>query len=404
MTKNKTEGGMHFRILDSWRGIAALMVALFHLNVLSPIYSQDLVRNAFLFVDVFFVLSGFVITHSYGARLGTLAGVGTFAFRRFCRLWPLHAVVLLAFVVVESGKAIAAARGANFYAPPFTGATSPGAVIVNLLFGQAVGIENQLTWNTPSWSIAAEFWTYLIFAAALHFAARGLSRFRFAAEGLLAMLLIGSAAVLVVGSNHGQDATYDLGLFRCLYGFLVGHFVYRLWRLCPPTIFDSQFIEIAVLIIAFSYVSFAGHSAYSFLAPLVFALVVLVFAFEAGPVSRLMSNGVNEWLGKISYSIYMWQAFIIFNLVDRGVSIVEKLTHKVLTTTEGASSALGGEAAKLIVLGGHILPILVTTMFLAVLVAVASLSYRLIERPVQEWARSVRWADAAAKTEAPRPV
>jgi peptidoglycan/LPS O-acetylase OafA/YrhL len=404
MTKNKTEGGMRFRILDSWRGIAALTVALFHLNVLSPIYSLDVVRNGFLFVDFFFVLSGFVITHSYGERLGTIAGVDTFVFRRFCRLWPLHGVVLLAFVAVESAKAVAAARGANFYAPPFTGATSAGAVVVNLLFGQAIGIENQLTWNTPSWSIAAEFWTYVIFAAALYLATAGLSRFRFAAEGLLAMLLIGSVAVLVAGSNHGQDATYDLGLFRCLYGFLVGHFVYRLWRLCPPTLFDSSLIEIAVLIIAFSYVSFAGHSAFSFLAPLVFAIVVLVFAFEAGPVSRLMSNPANEWLGKISYSIYMWQAFIIFNLVDRGVSMVEKLTHRVLTTTEGASSALGGEAGKLIVLGGHVLPILMTAVFLAVLVAVASLSYRLIERPVQEWARTVRWGDGQAETESQRLV
>ena len=127
----------------------------------------------------------------------------------------------------------------------------------------------------------------------------------------------------------------------------------------------------------------AGHTGYSFLAPLVFAVVVLVFAFEIGPVSRLMSNRTNEWLGRISYSIYMWQAFIIFNFIDRPVSIVEKITGRVLTMPDTVNSALGGEAAKLIVLGGQFLPILATMLYLAVLIAVASVSYYCVERPGQ---------------------
>jgi peptidoglycan/LPS O-acetylase OafA/YrhL len=135
------------------------------------------------------------------------------------------------------------------------------------------------------------------------------------------------------------------------------------------------------------FVSVAGRGGYSFFAPLVFAVVVLVFAYEAGPVSRLMTNRGNEWLGRISYSIYMWQAFIIFNLVDRPVSIIEKITHRTLTTTD-ASSALGGEAGKLIVLGGHLMPLLVTALYLAVLVVVASISYRWIEKPGQDWFRA----------------
>jgi peptidoglycan/LPS O-acetylase OafA/YrhL len=378
---------MRFHVLDSWRGIAALLVGIFHLNVLSAIYSLDFIRNAYLFVDFFFVLSGFVITHSYGDRMATTEGVGTFALRRFSRLWPLHAVVLLAFVVAESGKALMAARGASFYAPPFSGSTAPNAVFMHLAFAQAMGIQDHLTWNPPSWSIAAEFWTYMIFAATLHVAETRFARVRFAAEGLLGLLLIGSAAVLLRYSERGMDVTYDLGLFRCICGFLVGHFVYRLWQVCPRDIFDSPLVEVAVLVATAGFVSVAGRSGYSFFAPLVFAVVVLVFAYEAGPVSRLMTNRGNEWLGRISYSIYMWQAFIIFNLVDRPVSIIEKITHRTLTTTD-ANSALGGEAGKLIVLGGHLMPLLVTAVYLAVLVVVASISYRWIEKPGQEWLRA----------------
>jgi peptidoglycan/LPS O-acetylase OafA/YrhL len=383
---------MHFRVLDSWRGVAALLVALFHLNVYSAIYSLDFIRNGYLFVDFFFVLSGFVITHSYANRLVTLEELGAFAFRRFGRLWPLHAVVLLAFVIVESAKAVSAARGASFYNPPFTGANSFHAIPLNLAFAQSFGFEQQLTWNPPSWSICAEFWTYLIFAAALFTAMTWLSRIRFAAGGLMAAMLIGSASILFLFAQHGIDATYDLGLVRCLYGFLVGHLTYRLWQAASQVKFRNGLVEAGTLIAIIVYVSVVGRTGYSLFAPLVFAVAVFVFAFEAGAISRLMSNRVNAWLGRISYSIYMWQAFIIFNFVDRPVSIIEKMTGRVLTTTEGADSALGSEAAKLIVLGGHLVPILVTMLFLGLLLAVASVSYWMIEKPGQElFARLARW-------------
>jgi len=383
---------IHFHVLDGWRGIAALLVAIFHLNVFSAIYSLDFVRNAYLFVDFFFVLSGFVITHSYADRLGTLEGLGTFAIRRLGRLWPLHAVVLLAFVLVESAKAVSAARGASFYYPPFTGANSPASLLTILAFGQSFGIERQLTWNPPSWSICAEFWTYLIFAAALLIATTWLRRIRFATEIFIVAILIGSASILILFARDGIDATYDLGLARCIFGFLVGHLTYRLWRAVSHVKFRTGFLEVAALIAITGYVSVAGHTGYSFLAPLVFAVVVFVFAFEAGPISSLMLNKGNAWLGRISYSIYMWQAFIIFNFVDRPVSMIEKMTGQVLTTTDGAGSALGSEAGKLIVLGGHVVPIVVTMLFVGLLIAVASVSYYLIEKPGQElFARLERW-------------
>jgi peptidoglycan/LPS O-acetylase OafA/YrhL len=400
---------VHFRVLDSWRGIAALLVAIFHLNLYSAIYSLDFIRNAYLFVDFFFVLSGFVITHSYTDRLGTLEGLGSFAIRRFGRLWPLHVVVLLAFVMAESAKAVLAARGASFYIPPFTGPSSLDTIPINLAFGQSFGIMQQLTWNPPSWSICAEFWTYLVFAFALFIGATWLRRIRFATGVLIAALLIGSVTILIMFAQHGMDATYDLGFVRCLYGFLVGHLTYRLWQAASQVRPSAGLLEGGALIAIIAYVSLVGHSGVSFLAPLVFAAAVFVFAFEAGPISILISNRGNAWLGRISYSIYMWQAFIIFNFVDRPVSIIEKMTGRVLTTTEGVSSALGSEAGKLIVLGGDVAPILATLLFVGVLVAVASVSYYVIERPGQEmFARLARWrwfgSPAQDDGRSPRPV
>jgi hypothetical protein len=87
----------------------------------------------------------------------------------------------------------------------------------------------------------------------------------------------------------------------------------------------------------------------------------------------------------------MWQAFIIFNFVDRPVSMIEKMTGRVLTTTEGVGSALGNEAGKLIVLGGHLTPIAITALYLGLLIAVASVSYCLIEKPEELSERLARW-------------
>ena len=377
------QGKMHFRVLDSWRGLAALFVALFHLDIYSVLYSLDFTRNAYLFVDFFFVLSGFVITHTYANRLGTPEAVGIFAIKRLGRLWPLHVVVLLAFIVAEGGKVFLAARGSSFFVPPFTGPNSPDAILINLFFGQSVGIVPHLTWNPPSWSISAEFWTYMIFAAALFAATTWFSRIRFASVILVSALIIGSVAILILFAKHGIDATYDLGLVRCLYGFLVGHLTYRFWHAVSHVKFRTGLVEVAQVIAVFMFVSSVGRTGYSLFAPLVFAVFVFTFAFESGPVSNLLLNGVNQWIGRISYSIYMWQAFIIFNFVDRPVSIIEKMTGKVLTMPDAVSSAVGSESAKLIVLGGQLLPILATVLYFGVLVAVASVSYYCIERPGQ---------------------
>lgn len=175
----------HFRVLDSWRDIAALLVSFFHLNLYSAIDSLDFIRNAYFFVDFFFVLSGFVITYSYADRLKTLEDLGSFAIRRFGRLWPLHAVVLLAFVAAESAKCVMAARGASFYLPLFTGTNALSTIPMNLVFGQSFGFVEHLTWNPPSWSICAEFWTYLVFGTVLVLSSTWLARFRFAAANLM---------------------------------------------------------------------------------------------------------------------------------------------------------------------------------------------------------------------------
>src|SRR6266513_2571664 len=95
-----------FVVLDSWRGIAACLVALFHLDAYSHLYGVPFLRNSWLFVDFFFVLSGFVIAANYQQRLRDGFGIGRFLFLRLGRLYPLHFAMLALFVGCELLKAI----------------------------------------------------------------------------------------------------------------------------------------------------------------------------------------------------------------------------------------------------------------------------------------------------------
>ncbi len=106
-----------FLALDAWRGICACLVALFHFGSTSHIQNLPLLRNAYLFVDFFSVLSGFVIFASYEEKLKDGFGAGRFLLLRLGRLYPLHLVLLLAFMGADLLKLIPALGGYSAYRP-----------------------------------------------------------------------------------------------------------------------------------------------------------------------------------------------------------------------------------------------------------------------------------------------
>ncbi len=313
---------MRFAALDGWRGIAAILVAAFHFNGLYHGFFFPVVRNSYLFVDFFFVLSGFVIAHATWGKLTSVDAAVDFAARRLWRVWPLHLAMLAAFVGLELSKAglITFARlPAN--APPFDpgGPMAASQILPHVLLTHAFGNFPRLSWNHPSWSIAAEYWTYLIFAAVTLLA----GRWRTAALGVLAA---SSAVVLVTFAKDGMNAAQDLGVLRCLVGFVTGVFVYELRRGRKFT--GAQRLEIPVLSGVLAFLMVAARGPLSFAAPFVFAVVVYVFSFEQGPVSRLLKASSVQWLGLRSYSIYMVHIFVL-TLVNLAVSVLQRpLLHR----------------------------------------------------------------------------
>jgi peptidoglycan/LPS O-acetylase OafA/YrhL len=364
---------MRFRVLDSWRGIAALCVVLFHFEAVNDIRALPFVRNSYLFVDFFFVLSGFVIAHAYGDRLRSPLEAGQFIVRRFGRVWPLHIAVLGAFGALEALKfmltshAHVAATTAAF-APD--GSTPPAALPLQALLLQGTGLADKLTWNTPSWSISAEFWTYIVFALVVTLQTRH-------RPIAFAVLAAAGATVLVAFARHGMDATYDLGLPRCIFGFFLGCLVYRARssRLSAslPNPAHNELIAVAAIV---AFVSISGRTSLSFAAPLIFATVVYIFSFEAGPVSRLLTLRPFQNLGRWSYSIYMVQALIVF-IIGLAVSELQRrlgapLWKNVLEDGINVRMIVSDHIALLDAL--HV-------AYVLMVIAVAAVTYRWIEEP-----------------------
>ena len=103
-------------------------------------------RGSWLFVDFFFVLSGFVIAATYRARLIGGGYLRSFAILRLGRVYPLHVFMLAAFVAMEIVGLVLASKGLMKHAP-FDADHSLFAILTNLTLTQAFGLHDVLTWN-----------------------------------------------------------------------------------------------------------------------------------------------------------------------------------------------------------------------------------------------------------------
>lgn len=346
-----------FAALDGWRGICALLVALHHLNANGHFYTWPLVRNAWLFVDFFFVLSGFVIAYAYGKRLQDISEVREFMLRRFARLWPLHVTILALFVLLELYRFAATGSG-------FVGERSVFAISTNLALAQSLGIHSGLTWNTPAWSISTEFYTYLVFAGVCFIAPTR----RSVVASLLA--LVGLSA-LAFFSRYGMRETFGFGFFRCLYGFFAGVLTFEAWK-SVKTRTGGTLAEIATLVVVGIFVTFAPNlRLLEYLGAPIFAFAVFIFAQQAGAISHAMESRFAKALGRWSYSIYMVHMLVVaslFSLLDnfgRGWTAIDASGNEIVTMT----SAWVGD--------------LIALVYLTIVVALASFTYRFVEKPGQ---------------------
>src|SRR5690349_10358782 len=146
--------------LTGIRGVAAWFVVLYHIRLglawALPPEALAVLSKGYLAVDLFFMLSGFVLWLNYSNRLRA-GGIGTapaFLLRRIARIWPLHLVMLAGAIAFVLAVAATGREPSDHY--PW------GELPLHLLLIQNWGFTNALTWNDPAWSISCELAAYMM--------------------------------------------------------------------------------------------------------------------------------------------------------------------------------------------------------------------------------------------------
>lgn len=298
----------YFANLDVLRAMLAIIVALGHFFLWNKVYDV-IPKSFFMAVDVFFVLSGFVLTQK--TLSVSIADVRNYTkdylFKRFFRLWPLY--ILLFFVctilqLIEFGKDIDSFK---YFLISFflLQAMGFGTSAQHLFADTVVGI---------SWSVSVEFWVGLFFFTMV-FILRNPTKLLWLACTVIA--LVSSLIIIFFSPNHMDVHLQRVGIvtfasIRCVCGFALGCLSFFLFQYLNRISFQrffSEIIEVAAIIA--SVLVFYVDLKYQFLAPYIFAVLIAIVSTERGVISRFLSHQVFSWLRPISYSVYLVHPFYI---------------------------------------------------------------------------------------------
>ena len=364
------EGMKRFVVLDGFRGICAVAVVLFHTQILLSFSELTFFRHADLFVEFFFVLSGFVMYHAYGTRAFDAGVLKRFVISRTFRLYPLHLVMLLVFIVLEFGKLWAEHHGFSFNDPAFTGKTAPHEILPNALLLQSwFGAFDSLSFNTPAWSISIEYYLYMALALVLLIAPRYCGP-------ILALMSLTAFAALYVDLDVIKPF-----IWRGASCFFAGALTYRAYQALEPIlqrIDDRLFftvLEALCLLLVYRALTHPGAHQ-GIIASVLFCLVVLVFAGERGAVSGLLQRKPFARLGELSFSIYLTHAAVIFAFTSAAV-VLSKLSgtpYTLILDKPGTDQIM-----RYITSGNVLIDDLVTVVELAAVLAVSTLTYHFVE-------------------------
>ncbi|MEO6287696.1 MAG: acyltransferase [Dyadobacter sp.] len=313
-----------FEVLDIFRGLFAALVFMFHLAPFAdtPLLNNAFVENSDMFVDFFFVLSGFVIAYSY-QFLSNGPQLKLFLTKRIYRVYPLHLVMLLAFAGMEVAKNLLNPyiQVNNLVNP----ANSVSTFFTSLFLVNSTPIPGvaDVSWNIPSWSISAEMIAYMVFGTLLVLIH---SSGQFARKNLFyALVIIISLTGLWQVSNSFQiNYSFNYGFLRGVLGFFTGVICFNLFdkthqqvRTWPPILFSLS--ELLTLIsIAICIYNGEVMKPWGAVFEILFFACIYTFSFEKGFISTgLKSVKLFHQLGKYSYSIYMTHALMIslFNVL-----------------------------------------------------------------------------------------
>lgn len=344
--------------LSGIRGIAATWVVLAHtpelMKVLFPAFdinSFAIVNHSYLGVDLFFVLSGFILSlvYSKGFSQNGFEESKAFYVGRILRIWPLNFVTLSMVALV--GAIIPILGRVTHDVPSFIAS----ALLVQQWVYRRTGI-----WNIPAWSLSAEALAYVVFPVIVIAVARLRS-----ARSLL-LLVCGSLAFFGLTNwfMHGNTVGLNVGnlgaFTRCLCEFTAGVALFHAAQKLDLSRPARRAIEIFSVVL----VCLGIWTPVTILAP--FGFCGLIFScYKGGQVAYAFSRSVVLWLGVISFSLYLTHWLVL------------QIGEYVATSVNAGHWAAWEKAAFI-------------ALCAAAVLLVAHLTYNLVERPSHQFAKYVK--------------
>ena len=308
-------------------------------------------------VDLFFILSGFILNHVY-LNSGTAVNWRKYLVARIARIVPLYYITLLVFPH-KLGIFYKLVLNLRNYATYF-GFGFVSVMLMNLLMVAGIFDGPWHSVNPPSWSIGVEMALYVTaFPLLVHLDAK--------LDGWRSWLAVLSFTALIFLCNAqppwfspkilGWNWTF---MGRGIFGFAVGFFLCSLLRRKQVPVWLMAGIPGRILLYVCAPVVFAlaatGFLPYAAVV-LVMPPVVLISTSDLGALCSVLKTGVFQWLGDISYSVYLWH-------------------YPVL----GYIGLLPGNPLHL---NPSWLPYVHMTLLIALVLAISTVSYKWVENPLR---------------------
>ena len=343
------------RSLTGLRGVAAIYVMIYHFAggaaAAHPSTISTFITHGYIAVDLFFVMSGFVMALTYRGLFGegrVLAAHRTFLARRVARIYPLYLV----------GTLVALALNALPIDDGVPLSTLPLLVLFNLPMVQTWFDVPSL--DFPAWSISTEWAAYLVFPLLLP------PLMRSGRAGFLAAVAAASLVVVLLGllpgwtllhpERHGGINVMRGGIWpvaRCLAEFALGMAAFRVAQ-SPPGRRVAARGAVSTLVGALALATLFSP-ALDLLAIALFPLLVVALSADRGPLAAMLASRPVHALGLWSYAIYLLHP-LVADIVD--------LSRPALRAIGMILIDPGTDAATCVIT-----------------IALASLAYRFIETP-----------------------
>lgn len=365
---NKTSGYLetknHYEILDGLRGVASILVVVFHVF---ETYSdgnrfKQIINHGYLAVDFFFVLSGFVVAYAYDDRWNKMTQ-WDFYKRRLVRLQPM---VIMGSLI---GAALFYFQGCGAF--PLIDQTPVWKMLLIMVVGCTLvpvlpsmdirGWQEMHPLNGPAWSLFFEYIANILYALVIRrFSKTLLAIFVFLAACLLIHYTVWGPQGDVIGGWAVDKTQLNIGFTRLLYPFFAGMLLSRVGKLIH---IKNAFTVCSLLIVLTLFIPRIGGSEHlwmnglyeSFVIIIVFPLIVSIGA--GGTLKGKSAERICKFLGAISYPLYIIHYPLIY-------------IHIAWVTTNKVPMTYG-------LLGGLLL--------LIVSIAIAYASLKLYDEPVRDW-------------------